>query len=357
MTSPSDLTAQHSDLVVQKAGAPPPAVPVRPEYAVALRQEIDDAREYQKDAYAPKTRTAYRKVWQDFLLYCAQRGLLALPARPETVCTYLAHLAKTKEGRKGPGQAFATIEKTLSIISAAHKAKGAPSPRDNPLVRSTLKGIANKHGRRQDPVDALRLEVLKEVVGCVPSTLTGVRDRAVLVLSYGGAFRRSELSALNVGDIDWKADKKRGIVAHLRKSKTDQQGKGIQKPIRYGLSGDEGMCPVKTLQAWLEASGGNGAPADTPVFRAIVDDSRVTYHRLSADAVYRIVRKYVKISGVEGRYGAHSLRAGFVTDAAAGRAQVQEIMKKTGHRSADTVLRYIRDAELFDNDAAEKTGL
>lgn len=339
----------------------PPTQIISPkrEYETALRSELDAAKEYQKAAYAEQTRKVYQQTWRDYLLYCAKRGLVALPAEPATVCAYLAYLAKVKPDRKGKaGQKFATIDKALTVISVAHKAKGVLSPRDYPAVRSTIRGIANTLGRKQDPVDALRLDDLKKAVAPLPDTLQGLRDRALLVLCYGGAFRRSELSALTVGDLDWRADKKRGVVVILRKSKTDQEGRGTQKPIRFGLSGDEKLCPVKTLQTWLKACGALSADDKAlPVFRAITKDGRLTRYKLSGDTIYRIVRKYTKLAGIEGRFGAHSLRAGFVTDAAAGRAQVQEIMKKTGHRRADTVMRYIREAELFDNDAAEKTGL
>ena len=190
--------------------------------------------------------------------------------------------------------------------------------------------------------------------------LTALRDRALVLLSYAGALRRSEPAALRVGDLAWPPE---GLVLTLRRSKTDQEGRGRQVAIPRGRHPH--TCPVRAVEGWMEAAGLDkssdqdaGLHAEAPLFCAIDRHGNLQRKALHPNSVGEILKRVVTRAGyAPAAYGGHSLRAGFCTQAARSGASAFEIMRQTGHRSVATVARYIREAELFRDAPASKLGL
>ncbi len=179
--------------------------------------------------------------------------------------------------------------------------------------------------------------------------LIGARDRALILLGFAGAFRRSELVGLDVEDCAFGKD---GLTVTLRRSKTDQDGAGRKIGIPYGSNPE--TCPVRTVQAWLEEAGSDAGP----LFRSINRHGQVRTGRLSGIDVARIVKKLAVRAGLDpAKYAGHSLRAGHATSAAIAGASERSIMRQTGHRSVQMVRRYIRDGSLFRENSAGKLGL
>ena len=211
------------------------------------------------------------------------------------------------------------------VISQAHKAADLPSPTTSSLVRRTHAGIRRSIGTAQTAKAPAVVDDLKRMLDKLPGTRVGLRDRALLLLGFAGAFRRSELVALDVADLEFSSA---GLVVTLRQSKTDQEGRGRRMGIPYGSS--ESTCPVRSLQAWLETA----RIIEGAVFRSLDKFQRVQPRRLSDKAVARIVKRRAKAVGLDpARYAGHSLRAGLATSAAAGGASERVIMAQTGHRS------------------------
>jgi site-specific recombinase XerD len=300
------------------------------------------------DDYAGRSKSAatiraYASGWRDFLTFCEQRQASPLPASEQTVAAYLAALA---DG----GAKAATIARRLVVISQAHKAADLPSPTSSSLVRRTHAGIRRSIGTAQLCKAPAKVDELKLMLGVVPETRVGLRDRALLLLGFAGAFRRSELVSLHVTDLEFS---QAGLIVTLRKSKTDQERRSRRLGIPFGSS--EKTCPVRVVKTWLDAARiGSG-----PVFRSLDRFQRVQPKRLSAERMALIVKRRAKQAGLDpARYAGHPLRAGLATSAAAGGASERTIMAQTGHRSADMVLRYIREANLFAADnAASLAGL
>jgi integrase len=255
-----------------------------------------------------------------------------LPASDETVAAYLAELADR-------GARAATIARRLVVISQAHKAADLPSPTGSSLVRRVHAGIRRTLGTAQQGKAPAVVGELKLMLEQLPNTRVGLRDRALLLLGFAGAFRRSELVSLDVADLEFA---RAGLIVTLRKSKTDQEGRSRRLGIPFGWS--EATCPVRSLQAWLEAA----RISDGPCFRSLDRFQRVQPQRLSDKAVALIVKRRAKAVGLDpARYAGHSLRAGLATSATAAGASERVIMSQTGHRSADMVRKYIREGNLF----------
>jgi site-specific recombinase XerD len=304
----------------------------------SLEESVHRAKAYAGEAKASNTRRAYEADQRTFRTWCEARGLSALPATPATVAVYLAALAD--QGRK-----VSTIERALSGIVAAQRAHGVAWPKGHPQVREVLTGIRRRLGvapARKAPVGD---EELAALVNSLGEDVAGLRDRALLTLGWSGAFRRSELVALDVADIAFQRE---GLVVTLRRSKTDQEGKGTEKGIPF--AGAPALCPVRALRAYLDTAG----VADGAVFRAVVRGELGA--RLGGRAVARIVQRSARLAGLDPtRYAGHSLRAGFVTTAAKKGKSLDAIMRQTGHRSERVARGYIRHATIFDDNAA--TGL
>ena len=304
-----------------------------------LSSLVEAAKDFAGDAKAGATKKAYAGDWERFTAWCQENRAVELPARPTVIGAYVAHLAQI--GRKA-----ATIERALVSISQAHKLAGiTPSPTSSAAVQETLKGVRRSLGVAQRQVSPLVVEHLRRLVTELPSSLIGLRDRAVLLVGFASALRRSELVSLAVADIE---DVPEGLVLMVRRSKTDQEGVGRRVGIPFGAQPE--TCPVRALRAWLEAA----AISEGPLFRAVDRHGRVGTKALSDKAVAEVVKRATTRAGYDAKaFSGHSLRAGFVTAAAAAGKSERAIMNQTGHRSERMVRRYIRDGRLFVGNAAE----
>jgi integrase len=298
---------------------------------------------YLDASQAPATRAAYQSDWADFTSWCAAQDLIALPATPATVARYLITLAQA-------GRTVATLTRRLAAISVAHQAADLPTPAKSLLVRKVLAGIRRLHGTPQIGKAPLSLDELRQLLEQLDvASLAGLRDRALLLLGFAGAFRRSELVNLNVGDLQ---QHQAGLIITLRRSKTDQLGEGQRKGIPYGQQ--VATCPVRAVEAWRAAA----QIRSGPLFRPIDRYGRVQPQRLAPYHVTRLIKRLCVAAGLDAtRYAGHSLRAGLATAAAAAGVDERTIMAQTGHKSEKMVRRYIRDGELFRKNAAGDVGL
>ena len=297
--------------------------------------EIELASDFARAEKAEATRRAYWGDFNAFRAWCGDRGVSPLPAAAETVAAFLA--AEAHRGLKP-----SSIGRRLAAVRFAHKLAGHEPPTNSEAVRATMRGIRRTVGAapvRKAPVTA---DHARAMATAAPDTLGGLRDRALLLLGFAGAFRRSELVGLDVADLE-ECDE--GLRIHIRRSKTDQEGQGATIAI---VRGGSTACPVKALQAWLLAAD----IATGPLFRAVAKGGRVGTARLSDRSVAEIVKRCAGMVGLDpAAYAGHSLRAGFLTSAAARGASVFKMMDVSRHKSVDTLRGYIRDAELFRDHA------
>jgi site-specific recombinase XerD len=301
--------------------------------APALERAADLARQEKAGA----TRRAYGSDFEIFRAWCAYRGVSALPATPESVAAFLA--SEVDRGIRP-----STIGRRVASIRYAHKLAGHPVPTDDERVKATVRGIRRTQGtaaRKKAPATAERVIAMALGTG---DGLKGVRDRALLLLGFAGAFRRSELVALDCEDIE---ECETGLRVAIRHSKTDQEGQGATIAIVRGSI----ACPVEALRAWLNAAG----IAAGPLFRSIRKGSKVG-DRLTDQSVVDIVKLHAERVGLDpASFAGHSLRAGFLTSAAKRGASIFKMMDVSRHRSVDTLRGYVRDAEIFKDHAG--TGL
>jgi site-specific recombinase XerD len=302
---------------------------------------LEQVREFIRASKAENTLRGYQSDWRHFCAWCESLGIGPLPATPETVAAYTAERA----GHLKPG----SIQRRLNAIAEAHKTTGLESPTHAALVRNTLKGIRRTLGTAPVQKTAALTDDIRAMIAATDNNLIGIRDSALILLGFAGAFRRSELVGLDVEDCAFGKD---GLTVTLRRSKVDQEGAGRRIGIPYGSNPE--TCPVRNVQDWTE----NGAITDGPLFRSINRHGKVQEGRLSGIDVARIVKKLAERAGLDAaKYAGHSLRAGHATSAAIAGASERSIMKQTGHRSVQMVRRYIRDGSLFRENSAGKLGL
>lgn len=302
---------------------------------------LDQARAFARRSKAEGTLRAYGADWRAFCAWCEAHGLGPLPAAPESVASYIADCASHLK--------VSSIQRRLSAIAEAHKALAANSPTTAGIVRATLKGIRRSLGVGPVQKTPVLTHDIRAMIDSSDAGIIGFRDRALVLIGFAGAFRRSELVGLNVEDCAFGRD---GLTITLRRSKTDQEGAGRNVGIPYGSNPD--TCPVRVLQTWIEQTGiESGA-----LFRSINRHRQVQPDRLSPIDIARIVKKLALRAGLDpAKYAGHSLRAGHATAAAIAGASERSIMNQTGHRSVQMVRRYIRDGSLFRENSAGKLGL
>jgi integrase len=308
----------------------------------ALEPELERARAFAAASKADETRRAYTREWQAFVAWCSSKGQPSLPAAPATLAAYLAALvdgSATGRARKPAG-----LELALAAIAAAHKAAGLPSPRDSAEVRAVRAGIRRTLGTAQRQVAPLLVPELRRALATLPSTPLGLRDRALLLVGWTGAFRRSALVALAVADLAFGTD---GVAVTLRRDKTDQEARGRLVALPFGSSAE--VCPVRSLRAWLDAAG----IVEGAVFRSIDRHGKLSPDPLSDRTVAIIVKRVAdRIALDAAAYAGHSLRAGFATSAARAGRPDRDIMRQTGHRSRAMLDRYVREAEVWRDNPA-----
>lgn len=259
----------------------------------------------------------------------------SIPASPETIAAYLADLSSTHK--------TATIVRRVTALSKAHDAIGAPNPTKAEIVRATMRGIKRTLGTASREAKPVLREDLFQILDRMGNSTKDMRDKALLLLGFAGAFRRSELVGLDVADIEHV---RQGIVVHLRRSKTDQESRGRKIGIPFGRSK---WCPVKQLLEWLDR-----ANIETgPLFRGVNRHGHVADQRLSGEAACITVKQRAEAAGFDPTgYSGHSLRAGLATSAAMAGASAWKIRQQTGHASDTMLNRYIRDGDMFTSNAA-----
>jgi len=308
-----------------------------------LASLVDKAREFAANSKAGNTIRAYQSDWQNFTVWCGAHNVCAMPATPSTIALYIT--AATDDSK------VATITRRMAAISKAHQAAGHESPcaMKHAVVKEVLDGIRRTKGTAQTFKAALLTNDLRTLMASVPDSLIGKRDAALLLMGFAGGFRRSELVALTVADVDFCDD---GAKVSLRRSKTDQQGQGRIVGIPYGSNPQ--LCPIRSLRHWLNAAG----IVDGPLFRSVDRHGNVGASALTDQMVAKVLKRHCGVIGLDASvFAAHSLRAGMVTQASINGATERSIMKQTGHKSTAMVRRYIRDAELFRDNAAGRLGL
>jgi site-specific recombinase XerD len=295
---------------------------------------VERASDFARAEKAPNTRKAYRTDFAIFEAWCAQRGAVVLPAAAETVAAFLA--AEAERGVKA-----STIGRRVASIRYAHKLAGVPLPTDDERVRATVRGIRRTIGAAAAKKTPVTADKLLAMVAPPGRTLAAIRDRALLLLGFAGAFRRSELVALDVADFEETSE---GLKITIRQSKTDQEGTGATIAIVRGSV----ACPAKAFRAWVAAAG----IIEGPVFRPINKAGKVRPRRMTDQSVALIVKVHAARVGLDpAQFSGHSLRAGFLTSAAKRGASIFKMMDVSRHRSVDTLRGYVRDAELFQDHA------
>ena len=303
---------------------------------VALKEASAAASNYAQASKAAATRRAYQTDTADFVVWCEMHGVQSLPGSVDTVAAYLASLASS-------GLRASTINRRCAGIRYMHRLAGMESPTSNEAIKAVLSGIRRSIGTavtRKAPATA---DVVRIILADVPHDLRGLRDRALLLLGFAGALRRSELVALNVSDLEETTE---GLLVHIRKSKTDQEGSGDFVSIPHGSR----LRPVAGLTAWLQATG----ISEGPLFRSIKKGGSVTLERLSDRSVAEILKRRAEAAGFDPTiFSGHSLRAGFVTAALHHGADILRVMDVTRHREVSTLKTYDRRAKAFRQHAGE----
>jgi site-specific recombinase XerD len=297
---------------------------------------------YAANSKAQNTWRAYRADLKDYADWCQTSRLQALPAMPETVAAYLTYLA--------PHCKVATIKRRMAAISQQHQVAGHENPTRSPLVRLTWQGIRRHHAPQQTVrrVQPAITSVIYKLVDPLGDSLIDIRDRALILIGFAGAFRRSELTQLQLADI---AETEDGLRIRLRQSKTDQEGEGYTKGIPYGA--EVKTCPVQAWRAWKEAAG----ISDGMAFRSVDRHGKVGTS-LSTQAVADVIKRRARAAGLDDtEYSGHSLRAGLITAAAMANVSERVIAKQSGHKSLPVLRTYIREGSLFTENAAAKVGL
>lgn len=302
---------------------------------------LEELARYEKKALPRNTRRAYAADWADFRRWCERRRHVAMPARPDTVALYLVARAKTHKA--------SSLSRRLTVIGKLHKAWGKPSPVSDERVRKVWRGILRDKGEATTRKRPTLINDIRKMVSSLPDDLSGVRDRALILVAFAGALRRSECVAINLGDLELGED---GFVLHIRRSKTDQTGRGRKVGIPYGEHNE--TCPVRAMLAWLDDSGiDHGA-----VFRKVNRHGGIEGQRLTDKSVALIVKRAARRAGINPKdLAGHSLRAGLATAAAIAGVEERAIQEQTGHKSLKVLRTYIREGSLWRNNAAKKVGL
>lgn len=308
----------------------PAPLAISPELAEGTRAFLEASK-------AKETRRAYSRQWKRFVGWCGEHGFPSLPTTPEVLALYVS--ARAQGGWKPAG-----LDQALAAVALAHTTAGHLSPRGAAPVKEVMAGIRRTLGSAQRRAAPLLAGHLRTILEVPPSSLRGLRDRALLLVGFSGAFRRSELVSLTVEDVAFVTE---GLEVTLRRSKTDQEGKGTLKAIAY--AGSPAVCPVRALRTWLDAAGIQGGP----LFREVTRHEAISAKALSGRSVARIVKGCARAAGLESeRMSGHSLRAGFATQAALAHKPEQSIQRQTGHKSVDMLRRYIRVAEVWTDNAS-----
>jgi site-specific recombinase XerD len=283
-----------------------------------------------RNSKSNNTLRAYKSDYNDFALFCSKNNFQSMPTMPKIMALYLTHLSKTSK--------YSTLKRRLASIGILHKMKGHYIDTKDPIILENLMGIKRTIGSNQKGKKPLLINNLKSLIKAIDQSnekgLKKIRDKALLLIGFSGGFRRSELVDIENEDVEFV---KEGVKIFVKRSKTDQSGEGMIKAIPY--FDNQNYCPVKALKNWIEES----------------DVRNGKIFNISDKSVALIIKKYANYAGLDShRYAGHSLRSGFATSAAESGAEERSIMNMTGHKSTEMVRRYIKEANLFKNNALNK---
>ncbi|MBD1168367.1 tyrosine-type recombinase/integrase [Pelagibacterales bacterium SAG-MED06] len=289
---------------------------------------------------ANNTIRAYKSDFKDFELFCVKNGFKNLPSKPKIVSLYLTHLS-TKDVK------MSTLKRRLVSIGVIHKFKGYYLDTKHPTIIENIMGIKRRKGSIQKGKKPILINDLKILINVIDKEIKEeikkLRDRSIILIGFSGGFRRNEIVSLDFDDLDFVTE---GLKINLKRSKTDQYGEGSVKGLPYFDNSQ--YCPVLSIKKWIELSNIDSGP----LFRRFSKGSKLTENRLTDQTVALLIKKYLNLAGIESKnYSGHSLRSGFATSAAESGAEERSIMAMTGHKSTEMVRRYIKEANLFKNNA------
>jgi len=292
---------------------------------------------------AINTVRAYKSDFKDFGLFCAQNGFKALPSEPKIVSLYLTYLS-TKDNK------MSTLKRRLVSIGVIHKLKGHYLDTKHPSIIENVMGIKRRKGTIQKSKKPILISNLKSIIDVIDQQknedIKKLRDRSIILIGFSGGFRRNEIVSLDYEDLDFVSE---GLKISIKRSKTDQFGEGSKKALPYFDNSQ--YCPVVSLQKWIKKSNINSGP----LFRRFLKGSKLSENRLTDQTVALLIKAYLQLAGIDSKnYSGHSLRSGFATSAAESGAEERSIMAMTGHKSTEMVRRYIKEANLFKNNALNK---
>ena len=298
-----------------------------------------------KSSKSSNTIRAYRSDFKDFGAFCAKNGFKPLPTEPKIVSLYLTHLS-IKDAK------MSTLRRRLVSIGVIHKLKNHYLDTKHPIIIENLMGIKRKKGSYQKGKKPILLNHLKLIIEAIDkdtsdeSGIRKLRDKTIILLGFAGGFRRVELISIDFEDLEFVSE---GVKIFIRKSKTDQFGEGMLKGLPY--FDNQKFCPVWHLKKWLEVS----KIKSGPIFKRFSKGLILGKNRLTDQSVALLLKKYLSNAGIENQnYSGHSLRSGFATVTAESGADERSIMAMTGHKTSQMVRRYIREANLFKNNALSK---
>ena len=292
---------------------------------------------------ASNTVRAYKSDFSDFGVFCAQNGFKSLPSEPKVVSLYLTHLS-TKDAK------MSTLKRRLVSIGVIHKLKGHYLDTKHPAIIENIMGIKRRKGSFQKAKKPILINSLKKIINVIDQQkkeeIKKLRDRSIILIGFSGGFRRNEIVSLDYDDLDFVPE---GLKLSIRRSKTDQFGEGFTKALPYFDSPQ--YCPVISLKKLLDLS----KIRSGPVFRRFSKGSKLSENRLTDQTVALLIKEYLNLAGIDSEnFSGHSLRSGFATSAAESGVEERNIMAMTGHKSTEMVRRYIKEANLFKNNALNK---
>ena len=286
---------------------------------------------------------AYKSDFRDFGLFCTKNNFNALPSDPKIVSLYLTHLS-------GKEVKISTLKRRLVSIGMIHKLKGHYLDTKHPTIIENIMGIKRRKGSIQKGKKPLLINDLRAIINAINEQkneeIKKFRDKSIILIGFAGGFRRNEIVSLDYEDLDFVSE---GLKITIKRSKTDQYGEGAVKALPY--FNNQEYCPVKNLKQWLEIS----KIKSGPLFRRFTKGSNLSNNRLTDQSVALLIKEYLNLSGIDSQnYSGHSLRSGFATTTAESGADERSIMAMTGHKSTEMVRRYIKEANLFKNNALNK---
>ena len=295
-----------------------------------------------KTSKANNTLRAYRSDYKDFAAFCAKHGFKSMPTDPKIVSLYLTHLSKTSK--------ISTLRRRLVSIGVVHKLKGHYLDTKHPVIIENLMGIKRLKGSKQTGKKPILISHLKQIINVINEQdieeIVKLRNKTLILIGFGGGFRRTELISIDHEDLEFVNE---GVKIAIKRSKTDQFGEGMIKGLPY--FSNETYCPVMSLKNWLKIS----KIKTGPIFKRFAKGSVLTNNRLTDQSVVLIIKDCLKLAGIENNnFSGHSLRSGFATVAAESGADERSIMAMTGHKTTQMVRRYIREANIFKNNALNK---